>query len=212
MSAAVKPNAPHRLIVEGRDDQWTIINLLAKYGWSWDPPDPFVPYVHDAKGVQPAIEALGPAVRTYARVGIVVDADLHVTDRWSAVRDRLAREGVEAPMVPDPEGTVIAWGAKRVGVWLMPDNLRAGKLEDFLGYMVPPGDERWGWSAEATTKARTLGAAFSEGDFVKARVHTWLAWAEEPGQPFGTALTAGVFAHDAAVAQRFVAWMNRLFR
>lgn len=32
MTAKVKQNAPHRLIVEGRDDQWSIIALTKQNG------------------------------------------------------------------------------------------------------------------------------------------------------------------------------------
>lgn len=42
-------------------------------------------------------------------------------------------------------------------------------------------------------------------------LHTWLAWQERPGIPFGTALEAQVFRHDTEDALRFISWFNRLF-
>ena len=107
-------------------------------------------------------------------------------------------------MVPASDG-------RRLGVWLMPDNQNPGKLEDFLALLVPPRDPCWAWAGESTTQARQLGAGFSEPDFIKAHIHTWLAWQAEPALPFGTAIRAATFAHDAEAARRFVAWMERLF-
>jgi len=45
----------------------------------------------------------------------------------------------------------------------------------------------------------------------KSTLHTWLAWQETPGLPFGTALRAEFFRHDTEDALRFVAWFRRLF-
>ena len=78
MTAKVKSNAPHRLIVEGRDDQWSILALTARHGWDWNNPAKHLPYIDNAEGIEKALEALAITVRTYARVGIVLDADLAV--------------------------------------------------------------------------------------------------------------------------------------
>ncbi|WP_020506335.1 DUF3226 domain-containing protein [Lamprocystis purpurea] len=213
MSASkVRSSAPHRLIVEGRDDQWSIIALTAKYGWDWDNPAPHYPFVADAKGDTLALESLPLAVRSYRRVGVVLDADFSPERRWQSVCDLLSDEGFPVPTRPDPEGTVVErMDGKRIGVWLMPDNQNPGKLEDFLALLVPPADPCWAWAEESTTRAVRLGAGFTPSDFIKAHIHTWLAWQKEPGQPFGTAIRAATFAHDAAAARRFVAWMERLF-
>lgn len=213
MSASqIKPNALHRLIVEGRDDQWSIVQLTAKHGWDWDHPLPHYPFIEDAKGDAPALEALPLAIRSCDRVGIVLDADLQPEPRWQSVCDRLSGTGFQMPSTPDREGTVVTEpGGKRVGVWLMPDNQSQGKLEDFLAILVPNNDPCWSLSGTCTRQARELGAKFSETDFIKAQIHTWLAWQKEPGQPFGTAIHAATFSHDAVASRQFVAWMNRLF-
>ena len=66
--------------------------------------------------------------------------------------------------------------------------------------------------SEIPGQDQDAGARFTESDTIKARIHCWLAWQIEPGQPFGTALTAATFQHNAAIAVRFVEWMQRLFR
>ena len=55
------------------------------------------------------------------------------------------------------------------------------------------------------------GASYPDGDVRKAVLHAWLAWQQEPGLPYGTAIRARYFMHDSPVAARFVAWFRRLF-
>jgi hypothetical protein len=209
--AQVRTNALNRLIVEGRDDQWSVIALTKRYGWDWDNPLDYFPYVDNAKGVDKALESLPVAIRSYSRVGIVVDADMNTSDRWAEVRAKIIGEIADFPAFPDSSGTVHESGSRRVGVWLMPDNQAPGKLEDFLAALVPSTDNCWDWADAAAKGAVERGAEFSESDFIKAHIHTWLAWREEPGLPFGTAITASMFAHDAKLAKQFVDWMNRLY-
>jgi uncharacterized protein DUF3226 len=212
MTAKVKQNAPHRLIVEGRDDQWSIIALTTRNGWDWNHPAPYLPYIDNAEGVENALDAIEVSVRTYPRVGIVLDADIVPMDRWNAVRGRLAPSGLPLPESPAADGTIVEGHGKRVGVWLMPDNQNPGKLEDFLAVLIPPGDRCWPWAEQATRKAREEhGASFSTPDSIKAQIHTWLSWQAEPGLPFGTAITAATFAHDATLATTFVRWMTQLY-
>lgn len=42
-------------------------------------------------------------------------------------------------------------------------------------------------------------------------MHTWLAWQEHPGMPFGTAMDIGFLDHQAGLAQRFTAWFTQVF-
>ena len=93
----------------------------------------------------------------------------------------------------------------------MPDNSSPGTLENFLGELVPSNHPVWAYASEATTEARQRGAGCLEKDHLKSTLHTWLAWQEEPGLPFGTALRTGVFEAESETARRFVSWFNRLF-
>jgi len=185
---------------------------MAKHGWDWDSGASHLPYIYNAEGVEHALEGIAVSVRTYLRVGIVLDADLVPMDRWSAVRNRLSSSGLQLPGSPDPDGTIIVQQQKHVGIWLMPDNRNPGKLEDFLTVLIPNGNRSWPWAEQATSKAKSeYDAEFSDLNIIKAKIHTWLAWQGEPGQPFGTAITAATFAHDAVLATKFVNWMKRLF-
>jgi len=132
-----------------------------------------------------------------------VDEDIQT--RWSQIRGRLASAGISLPEKPKHDGTIVD-GARpgvRFGVWVMPDNSLGGMLEDFLGHLVPEGDPCWAYADAAVVEARRLGASHVAARHSKARIHTWLAWQEQPGLPFGTALFAHVLKHDSPIALAF---------
>lgn len=208
----IRPESPHRLIVEGIDDKWSIIQLMARHGWDWDNPQAHYPFVDNAGSDAEALDALRIAVRSYRRVGIVLDADLNPANRWAAVCGRIRDSGFCPPLQPSSDGTVIeADDGRRVGVWIMPDNENPGKLEDFLSLLIPEQDACWPLSTRCATEAKAAGAPFATKDLIKAQVHTWLAWQRQPGQPFGTAIKMATLRHDSALGRRFVTWMRTLF-
>jgi hypothetical protein len=187
---------------------------MRRSGWDWDAPNPHCPRLDDAGGFTRALRALPEALKSYERVGIVLDADMSPIDRWRAVRQRVGAAGltIKLPDRPDPAGTVVHHEDGCFGAWLMPDNQRQGKLEDFLAGLVPDHDQCWQLAEHCTQQAWALGAAFGELDFIKARVHTWLAWQPTPGLPFGQSIRAGNLSTNAESAAVFIAWMERLFR
>lgn len=206
-----KENCARRLIVEGIDDKFSIINLMMRHGWIWDDAYDFIPFIKDAGGVDRAIESLPTAIKSFSRIGIVVDADMNCASRWETIKAKSIEYFPDFPKTPDSTGTLLRSGDKRLGIWLMPNNIDGGKLEDFLATLVPESDQCWDWAKDATKVAESRGAQFSQGDFIKAHIHTWLAWGREPGMPFGTAITSATFSHDSDLAIAFVNWMNALF-
>jgi hypothetical protein len=209
--ASPKENCARRLIVEGIDDKFSIINLMMRHGWVWDASNDFIPFIKDAGGVFEAIESLPTAIKSFSRIGIVVDADMNCTSRWNQIKAKSVEYFPNFPENPDSAGTVLTFGNTRLGIWLMPNNVDGGKLEDFLATLVPKTDQCWSWADDAAQEAISRGAQFSQGDFIKAHIHTWLAWGRAPGLPFGTAITAATFLHDSDLAIAFVKWMNALF-
>jgi hypothetical protein len=168
-------------------------------------------------GLEKLIAGIETAVKagTNRIVGFVLDADAPRIDRWRQVHARLSNVDVDAPAAGPPAGGFIGESTRfkaRVGVWLMPDNERDGKLEDFLSTLIRDGDPLIGHAQSSTDHARTLGATFSDADRIKAVIHAWLAWQHEPGKPYGQAVRAKYFEHDSAVAARFVAWFKSLYR
>ena len=216
------------LRVEGPDDLHVLVHLLLRHGidhdqWAWFPSIVTAGEGADAPG--DGRIALLRGVRTAVRlsegkaVGFVLDADDSVENTWRAISNRLERAGVVPPPTIPVEGFVGESGEynTRVGVWLMPDNQQEGvrgegTLERFLEALVQGADPLLPYAREATTQAKAVhGAGYPNGDVRKAMLHAWLAWQEEPGLPYGTAIRARYFRHDSPVAKRFVTWFRRVF-
>jgi hypothetical protein len=209
-----REDSPYRLLVEGSDDLHSVVHLLIRHGFDWDDESIIRPFVNATGSVEKLLSTLPVALKSsYQRIGVVADANSRLPDRWAQLRASAAKEGVELPASPDPEGTIVPGflPGSQVGFWLMPDNREPGTLESFLQRLVPEGDTLWLYAGEVAGEARARGARCREKDHLKSSLHTWLAWQEDPGLPFGTALGAKVFAHDTPDALRFVAWFHRLF-
>ena len=196
--------------VEGHDDEHVIRHLLLRHGVAADDLPGFVGAL--AKdGVLKAMKVAVPA-GTGRSLGFVLDANDDPEATWSAARSRLIGLGVGAPVKMPGAGFVgesAEFGA-RVGVWLMPDNRRAGAVEDFLKDLIEEADPLLSHAESATGTARELGARFGDADARKAVLHAWLAWQRNPGRPYGVAIKARFFRHDSDAAMRFVAWFGRL--
>jgi hypothetical protein len=212
--AAPPKESPYRLLVEGTDDLHSVIHLMARHGFDWEDEGKLRPFVSSLDGVEKLLRAVPVTLKgTYERVGIVLDANSSLITRWAQLRARANQADVALPESPESEGTIVEGSrpGSRVGIWLMPDNSSPGTLENFLGDLVPQSHPVWAYAGEVTVEARQRGAGCLEKDHLKSTLHTWLAWQEEPGLPFGTALRTGVFQTESETARRFVGWFNRLF-
>ena len=198
------------LHVEGTDDQHVIQHLLSRHDIDHSNID-----IQALDGKDTLLRSVNTAVRasTGRSVGFVLDADEVSQNRWRAVRDRLDGVGLTLPENLPKDGFVgdATKYQTRVGVWLMPDNRRAGALEDFLGDLVDSEDSLFPHAQTSTEVARERGAEFPEGRRGKAVMHIWLAWQEKPGLPYGSAIGACFFRHDSEAALAFVNWFGRVF-
>jgi hypothetical protein len=200
------------LHVEGSDDEHAIYHLLIRHGFD----DQDIPKFGKNKGgKQGVLSAIPIAVRAGTRksLGFVMDANDSPQDTWRAVAARLRKVDVQAP-TEIPEGGFVGESKgyrARVGVWLMPDNRKTGALEDFLRDLIDEGDPLFSHAKDSAQEARRHGARYSDGGYLKAVLHTWLAWQEEPGYPYGKAIKARYFGADSAATERFVHWFQCLF-
>jgi hypothetical protein len=218
------PNDLHperRLFVEGNNDLHAVIHVMRTLRPEWD---------HEARswiGVKNSgndhealkdFELAATANDPLNRVGLVLDADdgsgKSVVDRWQKIGKALARVGVETPASIPREGWVGETARKRrLGVWIMPNNLETGAIEAFLFPLVPPTDSAWQYAAEVVRVAKDEHKApYAAQHAPKAQLHTWLAWRKEPGRPLGRALEAKDFVpHADPNAARFARWFESLF-
>ena len=207
-----------RLHVEGTDDKHAILHLLIKHGIDYDQqpwPDHF-PRIDAIGGKDKLLKGVETAVSVSngRSIGFVLDANTSRQSRWDAMASRLRNVGLCVPRDIPPEGFVgesVKYRA-RVGVWLMPDNRREGTLEHFLETLVREDDPLFLHAQQSTEQAKKLGAKYSDTEAPKAALHAWLAWQENPGLPYGSAIRARYFDHDSEVAEEFVAWFRCVFQ
>lgn len=143
-------------------------------------------------------------------LGIVVDANSSVSARWQSIGDHLSDAKIQLPPQPDPSGTVVLPrepGQPTVGVWLMPDNVNSGELENFVSDLIPVGDTVW-------PRAQDYIAGLPSDDRppqpAKAEVHAWLAVRTE-GSQMGTSVRAGAFDLGRPAARSFLDWLRKVF-
>jgi hypothetical protein len=197
------------LFVEGTDDQHVLWALLKHNEF----PETFS--VEQKGGVENLLAVLpvqlkGSGVRA---VGIVIDADMNLSARWSSIQAILQVIGYNnVPLSPAATGTILSEvDLPRFGVWLMPDNVLTGMLEDFVAKLVPAGDAGF---AHAQTVLMALPGGvqkFAPVHFAKAHIHTWLAWQSDPGTPMGLALTKKYLDAGSPAAAGFLRWLEALF-
>lgn len=156
-------------------------------------------------------------------IGFVLDADspkfhgMGLKRSWQAVRDQLTRSDIrwnDALPVEFPSqgfrGELKDFGT-RVGVWIMPDSLHDGTVENFIESLVTPDSPLWGHAEQSTDVAKDqYGALFADKDRKKAVMQAWLAWQITPGMRFADAFRTGVLNHDAPSAVQFVDWVRWL--
>lgn len=153
-----------------------------------------------------AVETKVPGRRT---IGILADANDSLENRWRSIAGKLRQERIETPPSPCPDGTIID-GDPRVGIWLMPDNMTPGELEDFVVQMIPEGDTVWPRSRRYIDDIPSAERKFSEGKTRRAQLHSWMATREEPRQ-MGLAILAGDLVVHGPLCRRFLGWLKRLF-
>lgn len=204
------------LLVEGPDDEHVLKHICGNRGI------PQLDKVESQDGVENLIESLGVRLTLSEEgdvIGVVIDADTEISDRWKSIRNRIISVGYQnVPDQPDPDGTILDPPARtllpRLGVWIMPNNRTSGILEDFLRFLVPKSNVLFDYAKTCVEDIPNVPSGegiFKPKDKPKAVVHTWLAWQEDPGLPFGTAITARFLDPNVPEVDVLVAWLKRLF-
>lgn len=197
------------LLVEGKDDEHVFYSLLEHY----QIPERFK--IKNKEGINKLLDTLDVELDQSGleRLGIVIDADTDLDARWKSLRHILIQSGYSSvPQGPKSGGTILTEGTHpTVGIWLMPDNTTPGMLEDFVSFLVRQQDALWPLSGDIVAQVMTKDCRFPPAHKIKARLHTWLAWQEEPGKPMGLSITARYLDADALHAQQLIKWLRQLF-
>jgi len=206
---------PRVLLVEGKDELRVLPELLELAGIAW-PKGSEPVRIEEQDGIANLlapgfIEATLKASGVQA-VGVIVDANGDPGARWTQLRGRLASSYPDLPVELPLSGLIQETPDKpRVGVWLMPDNVRAGMLETLLLALRAGDPALHDHAREATAQARTCGAPFREAHREKAELHAWLAWQDPPGRQLHDAVRAKHLPPAPPVTAPFVAWFRQLF-
>lgn len=193
------------LLVEGADDQRVIERLIRRSGHtqSFD--------ILQASGVDRLIKRIRLEVRIPRRkvLGIVVDSDNDIEARWEAIRIQFRRVGIELPAERCDRGVILP-SEPRVGIWLMPDNISSGQLEDFVQAMIPVNDRVWPLANSFVDSIPLELREFSPNKIIRAKLYAWLATRKEPG-PMSRAIQAKYLDIHTELTQSFLSFLTELF-
>jgi len=204
----VKEKFAKKLLVEGNDDQHVVWALCEKFNIeeTFD--------VIDCEGVDNLLNQLPVRFKQsgIAVIGIIIDADSDISARWQSLSPLLSSLGYTVPPVLPDKGLIIRHNEITIGVWIMPNNLLAGMIEDFIKFLIPEDDQLLGIAngtlniieSEDLNKYRIPHKS-------KALIHTWLAWQEDPGTPMGSSITKRYLTTDTEICNTFIEWLTALF-
>ncbi len=217
---------PKILLVEGDTEKRLIPELMEQNGINWGVKKKTVVDIKAFGGYQRVTieDAISTAFKNsdLTALGIVVDADEFPKRRWQSIRNICLQKISNIPD-PLPETGLIMPNAEvneisdkiKFGIWMMPDNKERGMLETFLAYLLPDTgdaeDPLWGYTEEAIAQAKQKGAPFKDVHRDKAKIHTWLAWQDEPGRQLHQAVKQRILDPNHPRGQAFVRWFKALY-
>jgi len=210
MSDVCKQETDKVLLVEGVNDCRVVLALRKAH----NVPDTFGIYqCGSARDVQKQLNALIIGSNPPQVIGVMLDADTSVKDRWQSIKNKLQDYSYTLPKEPDADGTVVESSSDeepKLGFWLMPNNQDSGMLEDFCAELAQPESLAFARECVEQAQARQV-TTFKEVHRSKAVIHTYLAWHDEPGYPLGKAITSQALRPHTDVAVKFTNWLIRLF-
>lgn len=207
-------NTTQTLLVEGNDDFHLIMNICAAFAVK----ETF--RIEDCKGITNLLNGLPVRLKGSGEIktiGIVMDADADIQSRWTQMRQILNNSNLynNIPYNCPKRGAIISPNNIddiKVGIWIMPDNNNNGMLEDFVAFLIPAGDKLLPEVDNVLTNIETKCLnKYKSNHHSKARIHTWLAWQEDPGTPIGAAVTKKYLTTEPPICKEFVDWLNDLY-
>ena len=209
---------PNQMIVEGSDDVHSVVSLMRPFV-DWPKEETGWPvYIHMGNGAEDILSEgvlvaylKGSTVKTF---GVMLDSDANAQGRYVSIRNICKDIFPSLPNNLPADGLVVENDDKRrLGVWIMPDNTSKGCLETFLRCLVPEKSNiLWNHAEESVKKAEKLGAHFTENNWDKAYLRTWLAWQDPPDQSPGIAIRKKILDPHCAAATSFVEWFKKLYK
>lgn len=204
----VKEKHNQKLLLEGSDDQHVIWALCEKYSIteSFD--------VIDCEGITKLIDQIPIRFKqsNIETVGIIIDADSNIKNRWISIKSTLELLGFDLPIEIPIEGLISKKNNVTIGVWIMPNNNLNGMLEDFISFLVPDEDKLLPivTSTLNDIESKKLNS-YPLIHKSKAIIHTWLSWQEDPGTPMGLSITKKYLNTNVQTCEKLINWLDNLF-
>jgi len=201
-----------KLLVEGSDDLNVCYHLLRSH---YIDVEQYGIEIVAENGIENLLQDIDVEVSNpkLTNLGLLVDADDDIARRWQSIRAILRDLRYStAPVRPHPNGTIIyETDRPTVGIWIMPNNELPGMLEHFCRFLVPDDDSLWEHAENIVEQVMQVDCRFPQPHIMKAQIHSWLAWQDEPGKPLGQAITKKFLDAQAPYAQQFISWIRRLY-
>lgn len=202
------------LLVEGKTDLHVVLALCQQYHVTenFD--------IRDCDGISRLLRHLSLLLTNPSNIktiGIIIDADNDMKARLDQIRNVLSPYGYLVPKALSNTGLVCSSSLAmypKMGLWLMPDNVNMGMVEDFAISLVSPVDELMMEAENELLHIEQRGInRYPKSHRSKAKIHTYLAWQSEPGMPIGLSVTQKVLDSNHPIAKSFVQnWLIPLFQ
>jgi hypothetical protein len=160
------------------------------------------------------LEQIPVQLKKFQKIGLILDANADLNNRWSFLSGIFKKQGFNLPKSPELNGTIVRQNGKTIGIWLMPDNNNNGILEDFINYLIHEDDKLINKATKILDELES--EKINKYNLIhrsKAKIHTWLAWQENPGSPMGKAITARyLLPENKEISDKFVDWIKQVFK
>lgn len=149
------------------------------------------------------------------KLWIIINADISYACAWQSISDILERSGkYNPPKQLSPKGLILKPIDENdlvIGVWIMPNNQDIGMLEDFMMKIIPEDNELLSEAEIAITNLEKKNIQkYKSVHRAKAKLHTWLAWHDEPGDSVNVAIKKKLFSQDKELVNVFKDWIMEL--
>ena len=206
-----------KLLVEGPTEKRVIPYLMAKNGITWEIDNTPIVWIEASGGIdsllQPGAISTELKASGVEALGLVVDANGNSSRRWTQIKMRCQDLFDDLPDdMPDNGLVCVDSNGIRFGVWIMPNNRFSGALEDFLIDLIPAeSEDLYALAEHCVSEAAKSGAPFKTAHKSKAKIHTWLAWQDQPGKQLHHAVNNRVLDPEKPESRLFVGWFRSLF-
>lgn len=197
------------LLVEGNDDKHVMFAICEKFKIK----ENFT--IIDCTGIEKLYTQIPVRFKQSGidTIGIIVDADIDLQKRWLQLLRILNPIFDGLPKHLPKEGLIHESNDKKIGVWVMPNNITSGMLEDFIQFLVPDEDVllpivKQHLDAIEIAKQNKYRLIHR----TKAEIHAWLALQEDPETPMGLSITKRYLTLEREECKNLVKWLSTLFK